>query len=303
RPGIRDREVLIRVRAAGVDRSVWHVMTGRPYLIRLVGFGLRPPKAGRVLGSEVAGEVVEVGPRVTRVRPGDEVMGTCDGSFAEYASAREDRLARRPSNVTIQQAATAGISAITALQALRDQGRVAAGQRVLIAGASGGVGTFAVQLAKVFGAEVTGVCSTSKVDLVRSLGADRVIDYTRGDITDDGRPYDLILDIGGNRPLSLLRSRLAPRGTLVMVGGEGGGRWSGMGRQLQAVAISPVVRQRLRVFIANANHKDLETLRELIEAGKLTPVLDRTYPLDEAPEAIRYLEAGRARGKVVVTVP
>lgn len=302
RPDTGAGEVLLRVRAAGVDRGMWHLMTGRPYLIRLVGFGLRPPQGGRVLGREVAGEVVAVGPGVTRFRRGDEVFGTCDGSFAEYAKAREDHLARKPAGLTFPQAAAIPVSAVTALQALRDQGRVAAGQRVLIVGASGGVGSFAVQLAKAFGAEVAGVCSTQKVDLVRSLGADRVIDYTREDITDGGRPYDLIVDMGGNRPLSLLRSLLASRGTLVIVGGEGGGQWTGMGREFRALALSPIVRQRLRVFFTKENGQDLETLCDLVDAGKVTPLVDRTYPLAEALEAIRYLEAGRVRGKVVLTL-
>lgn len=301
-PQIGKGEVLVQVHAAGVDRGVWHLMTGRPYLIRLFS-GFRAPRA-RARGRDLAGEVVAVGPDVSRFRPGDEVMGTCgEGSFAEYARAVEERLARRPANVTWEQAAAVPVSATTALQALRDQGRVQPGQRVLIIGASGGVGTFAVQLAKALGAEVTGVCSAEKVDLVRSIGADHVIDHSRDEIDRDGRRYDLVLDIGGNRPLSLLRRVLTPHGTLVMVGGEGGGRWTGMGRQLRALAMSPVVRQRLRIFITKENSQDLETLRQLIEGGKVSPAVDRTYPLSDAAGAIRYLEAGRVRGKVVVTVP
>ncbi len=302
RPEIGDGEVLVRVAAAGVDRGAWHLMTGQPYLMRIAGVGLRAPRT-RVRGREVAGRVEAVGKDVTRFRPGDDVMGICEGSFAEYASAREDRLAPRPANLTFEQAAAVPVSATTALQALRDQGRVQPGQRVLVLGASGGVGTFAVQLARAFGAEVTGVCSTAKVDLVRSIGADHVIDYTREDPTDGRQRHDLVLDIGGNRSVSQLRRALTPRGTLVMVGGEGGGRWTGMDRQIRALAISPFVGHRLRVFITRENHEDLELLKQLIEAGRVVPVVDRTFPLSAAPEAIRYLEAGRVRGKVVVTMP
>ena len=301
KPEIGDGEVLVHVRAAGVDRGVWHLMTGLPYLLRIAGYGLRTPKT-RVRGREVAGRVEAVGKDVTRFRPGDEVMGTAEGSFAEYACAREDRLAPKPANLTFEQAAAVPISASTALQALRDQGQVQPGQRVLVIGASGGVGTYAVQLAKAFGAEVTGVSSTTKVDLVRSIGADHVIDYTREDPVDGAQLYDVILDIGGNRPLSHLRRGLARRGTLVFVGGEGGGRWTGMDRQIRALAISPFVRQRLRVFVAREHYEELHALSELIEAGKVTPIIDVTYPLSQAPEAVRYLEAGQARGKVVITV-
>jgi NADPH:quinone reductase-like Zn-dependent oxidoreductase len=300
-PEVGDDEVLVRVHAAGVDRGTWHFMTGQPYLMRMVGFGLRAPKHP-VRGREVAGRVEAVGKDVTRFRPGDEVFGICDGSFAEYACAREDKLAPKPANLSFEQAAAVPISASTALQGLRNQGRLQPGQKVLVVGASGGVGTFAVQLAKAFGTEVTGVCSTAKVDLVRSIGADHVIDYTREDVADAGDRYDLVLDVGGNRSLSQLRRALTPRGTLVIVGGEDGGRWTGMDRQVRALAISPFVRQRLRMFANRENREDLQTLTELIEAGKLTPVVDRTYPLADAPEAIRYLEAGRARGKVVITV-
>ena len=230
-------------------------------------------------------------------------MGTGEGSFAEYACAREDKLAPKPANLTFEQAAAVPISASTALQGLRDKGQIQPGQHVLIIGASGGVGTFAVQLAKAFGAEVTGVCSTAKVDLVRTIGADHVIDYTREDIAGAGQRYDLILDIGGNRSLSHLRRALTPDGTLVLLGGEGGGRWiGGMDRQVRALAISPFVSQKLRMFVAREHYADLQVLTELIEAGKITPVIDRTYPLSEAPEAIRYMEEGHARGKVVITV-
>ncbi|MGH8828048.1 MAG: NAD(P)-dependent alcohol dehydrogenase [Jiangellaceae bacterium] len=302
KPEIGDDEVLVRVSAAGVDRGVWHLMTGQAYLIRLAGYGFRRPK-NPVRGSEVAGRVEAIGKDVTRFRPGDEVMGTCEGSFAEYARAREDKLAPKPANLTFEQAAAVPISASTALQAVRDQGQVQPGQKVLVIGASGGVGTYAVQLAKAFGAEVTGVCSTAKVDLVRSIGADHVIDYTRDDFAETGQRYDVILDIGGNRSLSHLRRALIREGTLVLVGGEGGGRWiGGMDRQVRALAISPFVPQRLRMFIAREHYEELLFLTELIEAGKITPVIDRTYPLSEVPEAIRYLQAGQARGKVVITV-
>ncbi len=251
----------------------------------------------------MAGTVEAVGTRVTRFRPGDEVMGTCDGSFAEYAAAPEVKLAPKPAGLTFEQAAAVPVSGSTALQAVRDQGRIHDGDRVLILGASGGVGTFAVQLAKAFGGEVTGVCSTAKVDLVRSLGADHVVDYTRDDPTDRRRCYDLILDIGGNRPVPRLRRALTDRGTLVIVGGEGGGRWfGGLQRPARALVTSPFVRQRLRTFVAREHYEQLLVLTELVNAGRLTPVVDRTYPLSEAPEAIRYLESGHARGKVVVSV-
>ncbi len=244
-----------------------------------------------------------VGKDVTRFQPGDEVFGIGKGAFAEYARAREDKLAPKPANLTFEQAAAVAISGLTALQGLRDHGKVRPGQKVLVIGASGGVGTFAVQLAKAFGADVTGVCSTTKVDLVRSIGADHVIDYTREDFADGEQRYDLILDIGGNSSLSRLRRALTPRGTLVIVGGETGGRWlGGTDRQLRALMLSPFVAQKLGTFISTENHEDMIVLSELIEAGKVTPVIDRTYPLSEAPEAIRYLEEGHARGKVVITV-
>jgi NADPH:quinone reductase-like Zn-dependent oxidoreductase len=301
-PQVGDDEVLLRVRAAGLDRGVWHVMAGLPYLIRIAGYGLRRPKAVG-LGSEVAGVVEVVGAAVTGLQPGAEVFGTCGGSFAEYASARPDRLARMPANLTFEQAAAVPVSAVTALQALRDRGRVQAGQSVLVVGASGGVGTFAVQIAKASGATVTGVCSTSKVDLVRSLGADHVIDYAHADITDDGRRYDLVLDIGGNRPLSQLRRVLTRDGTLVIVGGEGGGRWTGgIHRQLLTTVVSPFVRQRLGTFIAKENSTDLEALRTLIETGAVTPVVDRVVALHQLPDAIRDLAGGHVRGKIVVAM-
>jgi NADPH:quinone reductase-like Zn-dependent oxidoreductase len=302
KPEIADGEVLVRVRAAGVDRGVWHVMTGLPYPIRLAGYGLRKPKTP-VPGMDLAGVVEAVGTHVTRFQPGDEVFGIGKGAFAEYARAPEDKLAPKPANLAFEQAAVVAISGLPALQALRDHGRVKPGQTVLIIGASGGVGSYAVQLAKAFGAEVTGVCSTTKVDMVGSLGADHVIDYTRDDIAAGEQRYDLILDIGGNRSLSRLRRALAPKGTLVIVGGEAGGRWlGGNDRQLRALLLSRFVGQKLTTFISKENHQDMLVLKGLIEAGKVTPVIDRTYPLREVPQAIRYLEQGHAQGKVVITV-
>jgi NADPH:quinone reductase-like Zn-dependent oxidoreductase len=297
-----DGDVLVRVHAAGVDRGVWHLMTGLPYLVRIMGYGLCTPKA-RVRGTDVAGRVEWVGKDATQFRPGDQVFGICDGSFAEYACAREDKFVRKPANLTFEQAAAVPTSALTALQGLRDAGKLEPGQKVLIIGASGGVGTFAVQIAKALGAEVTGVCSTTKTALVRSIGADHAIDYTREDFGDGRRHYDVILDIAGNRSLSHLRRALTPQGTLVIVGGEGGGRWlGGMDRQLRALMLSPFVRQTLRSLFSMPRKEDLQFVKELVDAGKITPVIDRTYPLREVPEAIRYLTAGHARGKVVITV-
>jgi len=302
RPEPGDDEVLVRVHAAGVDPSVWHLMTGLPYLVRLMGYGLRRPKT-RVPGMDVAGRVEAVGANVTTLRPGDEVFGACRGSYAEYACAPADRLAPKPANLSFEQAAAVPVSALTALQGLRDRGEIRAGQKVLIIGAAGGVGTFAVQLAKAFGAEVTGVCSTTKLDLVRSIGADEAIDYTREDFADQGPRWDVILDTAGNRSLSHLRRALAPRGTLVMVGGEGGGKWFGGTEGLIGVLVlSPFVGHRLRPMMARIDQKDLLLLKELIEAGKVTPVIDRTYPLSDVPEAIRHLEKGHSRGKAVITV-
>ena len=301
-PEVGNKEVLVRVHAAGVDRGAWHLMTGRPYLLRIAGYGLRRPK-NPVRGREVAGVVEAIGADVTRFRPGDAVMGIGEGTFAEYARAREDKLVPKPASLTFEQAAAVPISAGTALQAVRDQGKVQPGQKVLVIGASGGVGTFAVQLAKTFGADVTGVASTAKVDLVRSIGADHVIDYTRDDVADGRQHYEVILDIGGNRPLSHLRRALTHQGTLVLVGGESGDRWTGgMGRQILAVATSAFSRQNMRMFINKERSADLQYLTELIDAGKVTPIIDRTYPLRQTPEAIRYLEEGHSRGKIVITV-
>lgn len=301
KPVAGEGEVLVRVVAAGLDQGVWHLVTGLPYLARLAS-GLRAPKV-RVLGMDVAGRVEAVGANVTRFQPGDEVFGSCDGSFAEYACAREDRLVRKPADITFEQAAVVAASGFAALQGLRDQGRVRPGQRVLVIGAGGGVGTFAVQLAKAFGAHVTGVCGGAKADLVRSIGADDVIDYTREDFADRGRRYDLILDTAGRRSLSRLRRALTPSGTLVIVGGEGGGRWlQGTDRQLRALVLAPFSRQRLRALLSVPREQDLRDLAELIESGQVTPVIDRTYPLGEVPEAIRYLRGGHAGGKIAITV-
>jgi NADPH:quinone reductase-like Zn-dependent oxidoreductase len=301
RPAVGDGDVLVRVLAAGVDRGAWHVMTGLPYPVRLVA-GIRTPK-NRVRGMEFAGRVVALGSGVTGIEVGDEVFGVGDATFAEYALAKPGMIAPKPTGLSFEQAAAVGVSACTALQAVRDQGRVQPGQQVLVIGASGGVGTFAVQIAKAFGAIVTGVCSTSKVELVRSIGADHVIDYTLGDIADGGRQYDLILDVGGNRSLAGLRSALSPRGTLVIIGGETGGRWlAGSDRQLRAMALSPFVGQSLRTFIGTQSTDDLVALAELIASGAVTPVIERTYPLAEVPAAIRHLQNGHARGKVVITI-
>jgi NADPH:quinone reductase-like Zn-dependent oxidoreductase len=301
KPKVGDDEALVRVHAAGVDRGVWHLMTGLPYLTRLA-FGLRVPKTP-VPGMDLAGVVEAVGKSVSRVEPGDEVFGVGKGTFAEYALAREEKLAPKPANLTFEQAAVVVISGLTALQGLRDHGRIEPRQEVLIIGASGGVGTFAVQIAKAFGAEVTGVCSTTKVDMVRSIGADHVIDYTREDFAKGEHRYDVILDIGGSSSLVRLRHALTPEGTLVLVGGEEGGRWLGIvARLLRAHLLSPFVGQKLRTYVSSENHEDMIVLKNLIESGKLTPVIDRTYPLAEVPEAIRYLQEGHAQGKLVITV-
>lgn len=301
RPQAADDEVLVRVHAAGVDRGVWHLMTGLAYPIRLVGYGLRAPKAP-VPGMDLAGVVETVGSDVTRFQAGDEVFGVGKGAYAEYARAPEDKLASVPANLTFEQAAAVAISGSTALQAVRDHGKVRPGHHVLIVGASGGVGTYAVQIAKAFGAHVTGVCSTAKTAMVTDIGADRVSDYTREDFADSNHRYDVILDIGGNTSLSRLRRALTDTGRLVIVGGEDGGRWlGGMDRVLRAQLLSPFVRQTLGTFINRENHEDLLALTELIEAGKLTPLIDRTFPLSEAPTALQYLEDGHARGKIVIT--
>ncbi|MGA4991022.1 NAD(P)-dependent alcohol dehydrogenase [Nonomuraea bangladeshensis] len=297
-----DGEVRLRVHAAGVDQGVWHMLTGIPYVMRL-GIGPRRPRSPW-LGADVAGEVTAVGAGVTAFKPGDRVFGTCGAAYAEHACARVDRLAPMPANLSYEQAAAIPTSGMTALRALRDSGRVRRGQRVLITGAGGGVGTFAVQLAKTFGAHVTGVCSGAKEELVRSIGADDVIDYTREDFTDGSRPaFDLIVDIAGLRPLAHLRRALTPRGTYVIVGGEGGGRWfAGLDRQLRTALYGPFTRKRPRMFFAFPREADLLTLAELAGNGSITPVVSATYPLERVPEAIRELEKGHARGKLVITV-
>ena len=302
KPQAGDDELLIRVHAAGVDPGVWHLMTGLPYLVRVMGFGIRKPKM-RVRGTDVAGSVEVAGKNVTQFKEGDQVYGTCDGSFAGYACAKAERFAPKPSNLNFEQAAVVPVSGVTALNGLRDVGRLQPEQKALIIGAAGGVGTHAVQLAKAFGAVVTGVCSTSKAELVRAIGADEVIDYTREDFTDGTRRFDLILDTAGRRPLSHLRRILTPQGTLVIVGGEGGDRWlGGFQRQIFAPVRSLFTEQNMVGLVSKERQQDLLTLKDLIEAGKLTPVIDRTYPLSEAPQAIRYLEQGHARGKVVLTI-
>ena len=301
RPGIGGSEVLLRVHAAGLDRGQWHMMTGRPYLLRLIA-GVRGPRSP-VMGIDVAGTVVAAGPRVTRFSAGDEVFGFGRGTFAEYAVAREDKLALKPASASFEQAAVVPVSAVTALMALTDIGHVQAAQKVLITGASGGVGSYAVQLAaRAFGAEVTGVCSTAKAGLVRSLGAAHVIDYTQDDFADGQRRYDLIIDIAGSPALSRLRRALTPAGTAVIVGGEDGGNLTGMGRQLRALALSPFLRQRLAMVTPRQRPADLERLTALIEAGTITPSVGATYPLDDVPEAMHHLESGNARGKIAITI-
>lgn len=302
RPEAGPREVLIRVRAAGLDRGTWHLMQGKPRLLRLV-FGLRAPKQP-VIGRDVAGTVVEVGSEVTKFAVGDDVFGVAPGSVAEYAVAREDRIARRPANLTWEQVAAVPISGGTALQAVVDAGGVGAGQKVLVTGASGGVGSYAVQLAKSFGAEVTGVASAAKLDLVRDLGADHALDYAMDDFADGSQRFDLIIDIAGLSDLARLRRALTPTGTLVLVGGEGGGDWTGgtMGRQLRARLASLFSGQRLTSVIAKERASDYERLAVLLESGQVVPSVDRAYPLAETAEAMRQLESGKVRGKVAITV-
>jgi NADPH:quinone reductase-like Zn-dependent oxidoreductase len=299
RPPVGDDGVLIRVRASSVNPYEWHFMRGEPYLARLQ-MGLKP-KTGP-LGVDVAGTVEAVGSNVTEFQPGDEVFGTCDGALAEFAIGTESSLVSKPDNVTFEQAGGVGIAAFTAIQGLRDSGKLQAGQTVLINGAAGGVGTFAVQLAKAWGAEVTGVCSTRNVEMVRSIGADHVIDYTRDDFTSGGQRYDLLLDLIGNHSLSRCRRVLSPKGTFVMIGGQSG-RWiRPMGRVLKTLIMSPFVSQTLVLCRAVWTHEDLLVMQGLMKAGQVTTVIDRTYPLSQVPEAIRYLEDGHAQGKVVVTV-
>ena len=300
-PEAADNQVLVRVHAAGLDRGTWHLMVGQPYVLRLA-LGFRKPKSP-VPGLDLAGTVVSVGSAVTKFSPGEDVFGTGHGSFAEYAVAPEDQLARKPRNLSFEQAAVVPVSGLTALQALTDVGHIQPGQQVLIIGASGGVGSYAVQLAKALGAEVTGVSSTTKLDLVRSLGADHVIDYTHEDFADGAARYDLIIDIAGNPTLSRLRRALTPTGAAVIVGGEQGGRLTGgLDRQFRAVALSRLVRQRLTFFISKERGSDLERLTEFIEAGKLTPNIDQAFSLDRVREAMHHLAAGKARGKIAITI-
>ncbi len=302
KPVGNDDDVLVRVRAAGANYADWRIMRGTPYIMRMATGLLRPKNNG--LGADLAGQVEAVGKNVTRFRPGDEVFGevSMGACFAEYTCASEDVLGLKPANLTFEQAAAVPMAANTALQLLRDGGRIRSGQKVLINGASGGVGTFAVQIAKSFGAEVTGVCSTRNVDLVRSIGADQVIDYTREDFTRSGRRYDLMLDNVGNRSLSECRRALASNGTYISNGGPDG-RWLGpAAHMLKTLVLSPFVRQKVVSRLERQNAEDLSYLKGLLEAGKVTPVIDRTYPLNEVPEAIRYLEEGHTRGKIVITV-
>ena len=300
KPVAKDDEVLVQVHAAGVHIGDWLMMQGLPYPLRLAA-GLSKPK-NSVPGVDMAGSIEAVGENVTQFQPGDEVFGWSTSAFAEYVSVSEDSVVPKPVNLTSEQAAAVPVSAITALQGIRDHGEVQTGQKVLIIGASGGVGTYAVQIAKSFGAEVTGVCSTRNVDMVRSIGADHVIDYTQEDITQGGQRYEVILDTAGNRSLSHLRRSLTPEGTLVLIGGSGG-RWlMGAGRTVRASMLSPFVSQRLRSFLSKSTKEDLVVLKELIEAGKVTPVIDKTDGLSNAPEAFDHVGARHTQGKTVITV-
>ena len=301
-PVVGENDVLVRVHAAGCGPDVWHLMTGMPYMARLA-IGLRTPKLP-VLGWDVSGTVEAVGPNVMGIEPGDEVMGTTKGSFAELAIAKADDLVPKPARLSFEEAGALPISGITALRAIRDEAKVQPGQTVLVIGAAGGVGSLVVQIAKAYGATVTAVCSTSKQDLVRSIGADDVIDYRREDFADGSRHWDAIIDTAGRRPLSELRRALTPKGTLVIVGGDGGGKWTGgfFRGMLRAPLVSLFVGQRLRGLATKVKREDLIALLELVEAGTLSPVIDRTYPLIEAPDAIRYLEEGHAAGKIVITI-
>jgi NADPH:quinone reductase-like Zn-dependent oxidoreductase len=299
-PLVGEDQVLLRVQAVGVAIGDRLIMTGQPYIAR-PGYGLLGPKH-RIPGIDVAGVVEAIGRNVTGFQLGDEVFGWCDGALAEYVAVRADALVSKPANLTSEQAAAVPTSAFAALQALRDTGQIHEGQQVLILGASGGVGTFAVQIAKSFGAEVTGVCSTRNVDMVRSLGADHVVDYTREAIAESGRRYDLILDLAGNRSLSDLRSVLANKGTLVIVGGSGGAWFMGFGRTLRAAMISPFVGQRLRPFFSKPNQEDLVVLRALLESGHITPLVDRTFPLSAIAAAMAYIGQRHTQGKTVITV-
>ncbi len=302
KPTPKDDEVLVKVHAASANAADWHLMRADPFLVRVMGFGLLRPKNG-LLGADISGRIEAVGRNVTQFQPGDEVFGNLFGrglgSFAEYACATEDALASKPANVSFEEAAAVPLAAVTALQGLRHKGQVQPGQKVLINGASGGVGTFAVQIAKTFGAEVTGVCSTAKLDMVRSIGADHVIDYTKEDFTRNGQHYDLILAANGYHPISNYKRALSPNGTYVMTGGSGA-------QMLQAMTLGPVMSitgsKTMGYLSMKHNKEDLVFMRNLLEGGEITPIIDRTYPLSEVPKAIRYLEEGHARGKVVITV-
>ena len=300
-PEIEATQVLVKVHAAGLDRGTWHLMAGLPYAMRL-SLGLRGPKTA-VPGIDLAGTVVAVGADVTRFRVGDDVFGIGKGTYAELAAVREDKLAHKPSDLRFEQAAALGVSGSTALRAVTDVGRVQAGQKVLILGASGGVGSYAVQIATALGAEVTGVCSAAKADLVRSLGAAHVLDYARDDFADGSTTYDVIIDIAGNPSISRLRRALTPNGTAVIVGGEDGGRLTGgMDRQLRALAVSPFIGQRMAFVPPKEHYSFLERLAAMVEEGTLAPSVERTYPLNEAPEAMRQLASGQVRGKLVITI-
>jgi NADPH:quinone reductase-like Zn-dependent oxidoreductase len=300
RPVVEHDEVLIRVRAAGANPGDWHFTRGEPYVMRLQS-GLGTPK-NPVRGLDVAGRVEAVGESVTKFQPGDEVFGEGSGTFAEYACAEEGKLVQKPTSLSFEHAAAVPVAAVTALQGLRDEGDLRPGQRVLVNGASGGVGTFAVQIAKSLGAEVTGVCSTRNVEMVRSIGADHVVDYTQENFTRSGQQYDLVFDLVGNHSLSALRRALTPNGTLVLGAGSGGPWFGPLGTVLKAFVTSPFGSQRLRPLVSAVRDEDLADLADLLEEGTITPIIDRTYELSETPEAIRYLEDGHARGKVVITV-
>jgi len=299
KPAPKDDEVLLRVHAAGINIGDWHAMRGMPKIMRPV-FGLRRPKS-RVPGIDVAGTVAAVGTNVKQFKPGDEVFGWGKGAFAEYACAGADDILAKPADLTFEQAAAVGVSAFTALQALRDHGKVQPGQKVLITGASGGVGTFAVQIAKSLGADVTGVCSTRNVDMVESIGADHVIDYTTDDFTRGEQRYDLILDMVGNHSFSDTRRALTPDGALLSTGAPVDGWFGGLSHFVKANVVSLFVRQQARPFVATNNKEDLASLKELVEAGKVTPVIDRTYPLSEAADAMAHVGEGHAQGKTVIT--
>jgi NADPH:quinone reductase-like Zn-dependent oxidoreductase len=298
KPTPQDNEVLVKVHAASVNAADWHILRGKPFLVRLMGFGLLKPKH-KILGSDIAGRIEAVGRNVKQLQPGDEVFGNIRGGFAEYVCAREDALVLKPANISFEEAAAVPIAAVTALRGLRDKGQIQPGQKVLIHGASGGVGTFAVQIAKSFGAEVTAVCSTRNVDMVRSIGADQVIDYTQGDFTQNGQRYDLILAANGYHSISDYKRALRPKGTYVMTGGS-------MAQLFQALLLGPLISmtgsKKMGNLMAKLNQKDLVCMKELLKADKVVPVIERRYPLSQVADAIRYLEEGHAKGKVVITV-